>query len=219
MTLTAVGFDLDATLATTTRSREQLLAEACERVGAPDLSREAYLLAHAEHAGSQTREPVFAALLEEHDTTVDPTRLARAYREAIERALEPVPGAESLVRELRRSYRVGLLTDGPDHAQRSKLTRLGWTDLFDAVVVTGTLEAPKPDPVAFETLCRELGVPAAETAYVGNDTENDVAGAASAGLRPVQVLYDGGPERHPAAAAVVRRDALVAELPDLLADL
>jgi putative hydrolase of the HAD superfamily len=215
----AVGFDLDETLAVTTRDRRHLLADASERADAPPLSRAAYLDAHAEHSGHETREPVFDALLSDHDTDATADDLAGAYREAVESAMEPLPGVPGLVRALRTDYAVGLLTDGPVEAQRSKLRALGWTDLFDAALVTGALPAPKPDGRAFDALVDALEIPPAQFVYVGDHPENDVAGAAAAGMTAVQVLYDGGPDPHPDATATVQRERLVVELPGLIAGL
>lgn len=219
----AVGFDLDETLAVPERDRSELLAEAVRAVGAEDalagLTREAYLRAHREHSGGDTREPVFAALVEEYadnEAAVDPARLAAAYRRTVEEALVPVEGAADLVRTLRASYRVGLLTDGPLRTQRGKLERLGWTELFDAVVVTGGLPAPKPDPRTFRGLLDALEADPGEAAFVGDHPEADVAGAAGAGLYAVQVRYPGGPDPHPDADATVERDELVERLPGLL---
>jgi putative hydrolase of the HAD superfamily len=202
--LRAVAFDLDDTLAVTARDRETLLRRAAERagVGRP-IDREDYLDAHREHSGTESRRPVFDALVDG-----DPGPVTRAYREAVGEALEPVPGAVETVVRLGKRYRVGLLTDGPEETQRDKLRRLGWSDAFDAVVVTGAVDAPKPAPEAFEALREALDAERGEIAYVGDDPELDVAGAADAGLVPVQVVYDGGPETHPAAAGTVRREEL-----------
>ena len=208
----AVGFDLDDTLAVTEVDRELLLDRATEAAGVPgELDREAYLDAHRRHSGAEGRRPVFEALVGSEDAEA----LANTYREGIEDALQPAEGAEAVVAELRERYRVGLLTDGPERTQLGKLERLDWEDDFDAVVVTGGINAPKPDPVAFGRLLDALGVAAEETAYVGDHPERDIAGAAAAGLWPVQVLYDGGPEAHPDAAATVSRSAL-RSLPGLL---
>jgi putative hydrolase of the HAD superfamily len=211
MALSAVVFDLDYTLAVPDRDRQTLLDEATDAAGVRGIDRQEYLEAHAADIASETRAPIFGALLEE----TDPTEVASAYRRAVERALVPVEGAAALVRDLRERYRTGVLTDGPTRAQRGKLATLGWSDLFDAVVVTGALPAGKPDPRAFETVLGELGVEPAETAFVGDHPEADVRGAAEAGLVPVQVL-DGRHYRVPAAAAYVDRDSLAEGLRDLL---
>jgi putative hydrolase of the HAD superfamily len=222
----AVGFDLDETLAVPERDRSTLLEEAIRDVGAEEhldgLTRESYLRAHREHSGSDTREPVFDALVAEHTEgvdEVDPARLAEAYRHAVEDALTPIEGGADLVRTLRETYRVGLLTDGPVRTQRGKLETLGWTDLFDAVVVTGELPEPKPDPRTFRRLLDDLGVAPGETVFVGDHPVADIAGAADAGLYAVQVSYPGGPDTHPDADATIAREELVERLPAVVASL
>ena len=215
----AVGFDLDETLAVTTRDRAHILADASERADAPALSRAAYLDAHAEHSGSDSREPVFEALLDDHDTDATAVEVTEAYREAIEAAMEPLAGVPELVRRLRETYHVGLLTDGPVETQWSKLRTLGWAELFAVTLVTGGLPAPKPADTAFLALAAELDVAPEHVVYVGDHPENDIAGAAAVGMTPVQVLYDGGPDPHPAATATIERGRLVAELPGLVDEL
>jgi putative hydrolase of the HAD superfamily len=215
MPVAAVVFDLDYTLAVPDRERQALLDEATAMADAPSISRAEYLDAHRRHLSNETREPIFADLLGACETDVSPDRLTTAYRSAIEGALRPVPGVEAFVRELRDTYRVGLLTDGPVDAQRGKLDTLGWGDLFDAVVVTGSLPAGKPDGRTFATILDALDVPPETAVYVGDDTDADVIGASEAGLRVVHVL---GREREacPRADAVIDRvdltDRLSAEL-------
>lgn len=213
----AVVFDLDDTLAVTDRDRKKLLSIAAGRAGVSvSIDREAYLEAHRDHSGRRTRQPVFEALVDG-----DAAELTRAYREAVGEALRPVEGVETLLSTLRSRYRLGLLTDGPGETQRDKLRQLGWTETFDATVVTGPLGAPKPDGRAFEAVTDALGVAPERAVYVGDDPERDIAGAAAAGLRPVQVCYAGGPAPHSDAAMTVDRNdlaSLVGRLETLFGD-
>jgi putative hydrolase of the HAD superfamily len=219
MAIGAVVFDLDYTLAVPDRDRETLLAEATAAVGAPDIDREAYLAAHRRNLTGDTREPIFASLLDERDANADPEELTRAYRSAIAEALEPVDGAADLVSDLRERYLVGLLTNGPVRAQRDKLRTLGWEDLFDAVVISGELDAGKPDSRAFEAALDALEVAPDETVYVGDEVDADVAGATEAGIAVVQIVSSDGPAPDPRAAAHVDRAELVARLPSVIENL
>ena len=215
----AVAFDLDYTLAVPAEDRAAILERAVTQAGGAHLvdtlSRDAYLAAHTEEVGGETREPIFKALLDDAAVDGDPQALATAYREEISASLVPVPGAQSLLESLRGSYNVGLLTDGPGHAQRHKLETLGWTNHFDNVVVTGDLATRKPDPAVFNALLDGLDATAGETVYVGDHIHRDVLGAKQAGLIPVQVL---GPDDdpHPEAAGHGRREELADVLPLLL---
>lgn len=210
----AVVFDMDYTLAVTERDRQTLLDEATAAADVPAIDRADYLEAHGRVEATETRAPIFEQLLGEDSAAAD--AVATAYRTAIGAALEPVADVPALVRDLRERYRVGLLTDGPRVAQRAKLETLGWTALFDAVVVTGDLPAGKPDERAFRAICDELDVDAADAVYVGDRPDVDVAGAAAAGFRTVQVLYPDGPDPHPAADATVERGAVAEQLPAIL---
>jgi putative hydrolase of the HAD superfamily len=218
----AVGFDLDDTLAVPERSRARLLADALEAGGAPELTdavdRAAYLDAHANHRTADSREPVFAELLDLHDAEADPEAFADAYREAVTTALVPVAGARELVADLRGEYRVGLLTNGPVRAQSAKLDHLGWWDSFEAVRISGDLPAGKPDERAFAALLEALDADPAETAFVGDHPAEDMRGAAAAGLHTVHVLGEGA-EPAPEADASVRREHLARDLPGTLRDL
>lgn len=216
MSIEGVGFDLDHTLAVPATDRRSLLAEAVDAVDAPPIGREEYVRAHRRNLAGRTREVIFADLLEDGPEGASARELARAYRRRVNDALVPVDGAEDLLAGLRDRYRVGLLTNGPVRAQRSKLDVLGWTDAFDAVVVSGEVGAGKPDRRAFEALLDRLGTVAGRTAYVGDETEADVVGAAEAGLRVVQVLTPEGPGRHPRADRAVDRASLAADLPGVL---
>ncbi|APX96282.1 HAD family hydrolase [Natronorubrum daqingense] len=217
--LRAVVFDLDYTLAVPSRTREMILQDATAEAGAPELSREAYLEAHGENLTRETREPIFADLLEDRETDADPATLAKTYRETIAESLEALPGVEAMLEDLTEEYRVGLLTNGPVRAQRDKLETLGWEDAFDAALVTGELEAGKPDPRAFEAITTELDVDPAEALYVGDDVEADVAGGTNAGLSVVQVLLEDGPGKDPRADAAVEQSAIADSLPEVVASL
>ncbi|WP_182013850.1 HAD-IA family hydrolase [Haloquadratum walsbyi] len=216
MTLTAVGFDLDETLAIPTRDRATILAEAVASVGAPQITREAYLEAHGRHLTSETRTPIFADLLAGRETDVDAKALADAYRREIADALVPLNGIKPFLQTLTTEYNVGLLTNGPQLAQRHKLQTLSLTQSFDVALVTGELSAGKPDPAAFKALTDALNVTASETAYVGDDIDADIMGAANAGLIPIQVTYDGGPAPASEAAVHIPRQKLCSRLPTVL---
>lgn len=218
MTLSAVVFDFDHTLTAPGRPRQAVLDDSTEAVGAPDLTREDYLDAHSRHLDSDSRVPIFADLLPD-DSDADPEELSEVYREKVAESLREVDGVAGLLADLQADYALGLLTNGPSKAQRGKLDRFDWVDTFDAIAVTGDLDAGKPDERAFEAILSALGVEPGEAVYIGDDPEADVEGAKSAGMYAVQVVYEDGPDRHPDADAHVERGSLAADLPKILENL
>ncbi|MDJ1431692.1 HAD family hydrolase [Halostagnicola sp. A-GB9-2] len=212
----AIVFDLDETLAVPDRDRETILEDVTAAAGTPSISREAYLDAHSQNLTKHTREPIFADLLADRETDADAEALAVAYRETIADSLSPIPGVELLLEDLKAAYSVGLLTNGPVRAQRDKLETLGWENTFDAALVTGELEAGKPDPRAFEAILSELAVEAGNAVYVGDNIEADIAGATNAGMNAIQVLKSDGPAPDDRALAHLEQDSIATELPTVL---
>ncbi len=215
MGIKAVTFDLDDTLAFLRRDRSTILEEAAVSVGAPSLSRSAYLKAHRQHHDHETREAAFAEMLDATDREdIDPLHLARAYREGIGDSLEPLTGADRLLDRLSEHCLVGLVTNGPVIAQRDKLERLDWIDRFDTVVISGQVGVAKPDSRPFEVACDNLGVTADEVVHVGDHPVEDIRGALDAGMRAIHVGDD--PEAIPDGVIHIHPDELVSTLPDHL---
>lgn len=219
MPIRAVIFDLDYTLAVADRDRQSILDAATDAVDAPPLTRADYLEAHGRHLDSETRDPIFADLLADAGSDVDPERLSEAYQREILKSLTPVADVEGLLSDLGETYALGLLTNGPVVAQRGKIETLGLEDEFDAVVVTGSLEAGKPDPRAFEAVLDEIGVSPEEAVYIGDDVDADIHGAKRAGLAAIQVLFPDGPDPDPEADAHVERAEMRQTLPSVIESL
>jgi HAD superfamily hydrolase (TIGR01509 family) len=113
----------------------------------------------------------------------------------------PLPGARATIAGLReRGIAVAILTNGWNPLQIRKAARAG----FDgAVVASADIGAQKPDARAFGALVEALGVPAAQTWYIGDDARMDVGGALAAGLNAVWIDAEG--KSYPADAAAPTR--------------
>jgi len=112
-------------------------------------------------------------------------KIADNYRTRRDLGIQPFPGAMETVRWLREGgCRIALLTNGSATGQRSKVTRFGLEELFDAILVEGELGYGKPDARIYRLALEKLGVRAEETSMVGDSLECDVGG-------PQQVGIDG----------------------------
>lgn len=216
MTPRAVTFDLDNTLTVVEQDRETILHDAATAVGAPPLSRESYLEAHETVTAPRTREPIFTALLSVVGATdVDPTALTLEYRRRIGQNLRPVRGVEELLDNLGDSMPVGLITNGPERAQWDKLERLGWTDRFDAIVISGRVGADKPHPTPFHAACDRLSVDPGDVVHIGDHPVHDVTGARRAGLEAIRVV-DSPSQADPSVESITR-ERLAEDLPMMAA--
>ena len=104
-----------------------------------------------------------------------------------ERAFEVFPGVRPVLGELaRRVMRLGLCSIW-DWDLARHLERNGIASAFDAVVCSAQVGDRKPHPVIFDLVLRRLAGAPRDAVFVGDSWHDDVAGAASAGLRPVHM--------------------------------
>ncbi len=87
----------------------------------------------------------------------------------------------------RRSYTLGIITDGNIQRQKRKIKLLGIQDYFDIVICTYELNSPKPSEVPFkEAICR-LSVKPNKTYYVGDNPLVDFKGAKKNGYTTIRI--------------------------------
>jgi len=143
--------------------------------------------------------------------------LFAAYDEARWNALDLVElydDAIETVRGLRaQGLKLGILTNGPSELQRRKLRTIGIESEVDAVAISEEIDAWKPDPEAYRRAVELLGLEAGEVAMVGDNIENDVAGALAAGLAAAVWVERDRPGDLPEGAHLARE---LAEVPRLL---
>ncbi|NQU06993.1 MAG: HAD family hydrolase, partial [Candidatus Abyssubacteria bacterium] len=111
------------------------------------------------------RRQAWSGALEEHGVNDIPLaeRLAEAFQH--ERRLRHVvfPDAETILQELGRSYRLGLVTNGAPDLQREKIRGSRLAHYFGSITISGEMGAGKPDPAIFEAALDSLGVTAEAT--------------------------------------------------------
>jgi putative hydrolase of the HAD superfamily len=110
------------------------------------------------------------------------------YLGAYRAAWKAFPGAAEALQAVRaRSLTVGVLTNGSQEQQTSKLRSTGLYDLVDVVCTAEELGLWKPDPRAFHEFAHRLGVAPSECLFVGDHPDQDIAGATAAGMPAVIV--------------------------------
>ncbi|MBN3298441.1 NANP phosphatase, partial [Amia calva] len=107
----------------------------------------------------------------------------RLWKSTRLRQLHIPPACRQLLRELRRSYKLLLLTNGEAQTQREKVAAARCRALFDAVVLCGEHGEEKPAASVFLHSCGLLGVRPSECVMVGDSLDTDIQGGVNAGLR------------------------------------
>jgi putative hydrolase of the HAD superfamily len=119
-------------------------------------------------------------------------KIADAYSHRRDVGIEPLPEAIDTVRWLRGSgCRLALLTNGAGAAQRTKISRFGLTELFDAILVEGEVGFGKPDERIYRLALDRLEVESAEAWMVGDNLEWDVASPQRLGIFTVWIDVRG----------------------------
>lgn len=143
-------------------------------------------------------------------------RLARATHARLSReGFAPFADVTSVVEDLRRDFRLAVITNGASETQREKLRLLGIDKSFEAVIVSAEVGAAKPDRVIFRRALAAVGVEPAEAWHVGDSIRLDVSGALSAGLTAVWLNRSGTAAGNPEVRAHHEIRTL-ADLPGLL---
>jgi putative hydrolase of the HAD superfamily len=95
------------------------------------------------------------------------------------------PQTVSVLGALKQNTAVGLVSnfDHPPHVRRI-LSDSGLENCFDSVIISGEVGVKKPDPAIFSFGLEQTGLAPKDVVYVG-DTQEDVAGAIAAGIRPI----------------------------------
>lgn len=118
--------------------------------------------------------------------------------------------SRAVLRTLRPSWRLGLVTNGRPDIQQRKVRALGLGPLLDGVVYAGQTgdEGAKPAPAPFLAICRRLGVAPGDAVFVGNDPVTDIGGASAVGMPTIWLTASGADGRVPA-------DVVTASLADV----
>ena len=118
--------------------------------------------------------------------------------------------APEVFRQLReRGLKIGLICNtgrGPGHALRELMRREGILDYFDATIFSDEVGYGKPNTRIFLTAAERLGLEPSDILHVGDNIENDVRGAQSAGMKTLLFDYEVplGFREQPSLLAITR---------------
>jgi putative hydrolase of the HAD superfamily len=150
---------------------------------------------------------IWRSIIEEHVTDFTrtlpagkleqmPLFLAEMSRGISRRRLGLYPHVREVLDVLREHYPLALVTDAQSAYVRGELHRVGLLGYFDPIIVSGDHGYRKPDRRLFQLALDQMGVPAADAVYVGNDMHRDIFGAREAGLKTVMFDSDQGTKAH-----------------------
>lgn len=187
LSLRAVLFDLDDTLyslAEFRRSGFRAVATEVERAwGVPRAEALAVLVEAMTSAPG--RELQALATWAGRDAGIVPALVDTIRRHVPELHLPEV--SRSVLRRMRASWRIAIVTNGRPDIQARKIRALGLEPMVDTVIYAAEHGSGvgKPEAAPFLAACRALGVPSTVAVFVGDDAVCDIDGAHAAGLRTI----------------------------------
>ena len=143
------------------------------------------------------------------------SRLGETYLDCLSARGDRLPGCLFVLRQLRKRYRLGVVTNGIDRVQRSRLAASRLTPLFETVVTSQGCGFAKPDPRILHVALDAMAVAPRHAVYVGDDPATDGAAARAAGVRFVW-MDRGRRGRETRGRRPARRVASLRELAGLL---
>ncbi|MFB9327163.1 HAD family hydrolase [Paenibacillus aurantiacus] len=185
----AVIFDLDGTLLDRDASLREFLQDQYARIPQlQSISRSVYMerFIALDQRGNVWKDHVYRQLIEEFGFELQWETLLADYWDGFRLHSQPFPNAERMLEELRaRSLRIGLISNGYGEFQMANFLALGFSALFDEVMISEWEGLRKPDAAIFKRMLDKLGVQAHEAIYVGDHPVSDVAGSRAAGMKGI----------------------------------
>ena len=106
-----------------------------------------------------------------------------------------MPGALACLEALREKYQIGLLTNGFEQTQQTKIVASGIAPFIDFMLSSEAIGVAKPDPNFFALALGKAGCKAHEAVYLGDTWHTDVEGGMGAEI--VSYWYRRGQDLRP----------------------
>jgi putative hydrolase of the HAD superfamily len=109
------------------------------------------------------------------------------YRKAYDDNTRAVPGVLDLIKALKPSVSIGVVTNGLHDIQLQKLRVCQAETLADYIVISGDLGFRKPEKAIFEHALSKSGAKPEEAVLIGDSWELDILGASGCGIRTIWI--------------------------------
>lgn len=96
----------------------------------------------------------------------------------------PYDGVEDLLKELKKSFKLSIITNGLKECQRPNYNRRGWDQIFESIVVSDEIGVQKPNRGFFEYAWKDIDhdFELKDAIVIGDNIISDIKGAQGFGL-------------------------------------
>ncbi len=150
-------------------------------------------------------------------------RLSQTYMERRDANLKLFPDVLDTLDRLSKTYKIGLITNGPADIQNQEIDTTGIRKYLSAIFIEGEQRVGKPSKIVFDRAAAAMDCTPAELLMVGNSLHHDILPAIGYGWATVWTLRDsdvppssstGKPEPVPTSGPMP--DLIVGNLSEIL---
>ena len=150
--------------------------------------------------GLCTREEIFIGRLKDFFgeygiAYTDYDHFNRQYQIALGEAVFPVDDSLTLLKELGKTCKQYMVTNGSKLAQELKLAKSGIDQLCDGVFISELVGIQKPEKAFFDRVQEATGYVKEETLIIGDSLSSDIKGGNNAGIKTCWYNPKGAPLR------------------------
>jgi len=95
------------------------------------------------------------------------------------------PETLQVLDELKKHYKLAMITNGAIDIQRDKIHGAKLADFFDPIIISGELGFGKPNPKLFQLAMERLAMKPDQCVMIGDSLNRDIAGASAVGMRTI----------------------------------
>ena len=139
---------------------------------------------------------IFAKILDNYGTDMTkalplalrkslPRFLAETFRAATMFNLSLYDGVRQVLDKLKQKYRLAAVSDGQQLWAKPEMSRVGLTNDFEFLIVSGEYGYRKPDLRIYKKALNKMRLKPEEIIFIGNDMYRDIYGAHQAGMKTV----------------------------------
>lgn len=190
--INAVIFDLDNTLIDRQRAFKEMLERKLplfvpieKQAQIPQMIQDILIW---DANGTVSRLKCFRQFLKEYDIdTISAEELDQSWANESGSTAYLFDDVIETLRELKKKYKLALLSNGNPCSQRRKLATIKIDDFFEYTLVSGEFSVNKPDPLIFKHVANQLSVPCQHCVYIGDNYQGDILGAKNAGMQAIYI--------------------------------
>jgi 2-haloacid dehalogenase len=119
----------------------------------------------------------FSKLMKMYGKNVDGVEYENTYRFYLNQGIQEMPNVNEVLTELKKNYRLYVITNGIRETQESRMKRSGLVKYFEDIFISESIGANKPSSEFFDYVKKNIaGFDPSRTLIIGDSLTSDIKG-------------------------------------------